>query len=417
VNAWLAWDANVRVAATALVGLLLGAVVNWAVSSLAYEPRGFSPWSRKHPHDGRSRGLDRLPIVGWLRLRRKAATLGRGYWIRPLVVEVGFAALCAALYWWEVLQTGLLRVPLPPAAAADPMFALPLHFAYCAHVVLAAFMLAASLIDADERTIPDAVTVPGTLVGLAFITALPWALLPMEMSPPDQLDVLTASFGLGDAVVEANRPHTASLVVGLACFWLWCGGLLYRPWRTSRGYGTALRLLARGVRRDRATPLIGILAAVGTVVIAAIWYYEQIRWIGLITSLVGLAAAGLIVWVTRIVGGWALQQQAMGFGDVTLMAMIGAFTGWQAAVLIFFLAPIAALLVHGLMWLFTRDNALPYGPYLCLSTAVVVGGWRWIWPPAELRFAVSWLIPIVLVVGFILLGVILALLRAVRFRS
>ena len=33
----------------------------------------------------------------------------------------------------------------------------------------------------------------------------------------------------------------------------------------------------------------------------------------------------------------------MGFGDVTLMAMIGAFLGWQAAVLTFFLAPFFGL--------------------------------------------------------------------------
>ena len=33
----------------------------------------------------------------------------------------------------------------------------------------------------------------------------------------------------------------------------------------------------------------------------------------------------------------------MGFGDVTLMGMIGAFLGWQAAVLTFFLAPFFGL--------------------------------------------------------------------------
>ena len=35
-----------------------------------------------------------------------------------------------------------------------------------AHAVLLLFMLVASLIDADEKTIPDLVTIPGTLVGL-----------------------------------------------------------------------------------------------------------------------------------------------------------------------------------------------------------------------------------------------------------
>ena len=33
----------------------------------------------------------------------------------------------------------------------------------------------------------------------------------------------------------------------------------------------------------------------------------------------------------------------MGLGDVTLMGMIGAFMGWQAAVLTFFLAPFIGL--------------------------------------------------------------------------
>ena len=42
------------------------------------------------------------------------------------------------------------------------------------------------------------------------------------------------------------------------------------------------------------------------------------------------------MWAVRIIGTLTLRQEAMGFGDVTLMAMIGAFTGWQSTLLIFF---------------------------------------------------------------------------------
>ena len=38
---------------------------------------------------------------------------------------------------------------------------------------------------------------------------------------------------------------------------------------------------------------------------------------------------GLIVWGGRIVATHALKMEAMGFGDVTLVAMIGAYLGWQ----------------------------------------------------------------------------------------
>ena len=50
-----------------------------------------------------------------------------------------------------------------------------------------------------------------------------------------------------------------------------------------------------------------------------------------------------LTWSVRFLGTLAFRREAMGFGDVTLMAMIGAFLGWQAAVLTFFLAPFFGL--------------------------------------------------------------------------
>ena len=43
-----------------------------------------------------------MPIFGWQRLRREAAVRGRGFWIRPMLLEVATGALFAGLYLWEV---------------------------------------------------------------------------------------------------------------------------------------------------------------------------------------------------------------------------------------------------------------------------------------------------------------------------
>ena len=62
----------------------------------------------------------------------------------------------------------------------------------------------------------------------------------------------------------------------------------------------------------------------------------------------------------------------MGLGDVTLMAMVGAWLGWQACVLTCFLAVFIGL-THGLLQLaLRRENELPFGPSLCLAAAIVV---------------------------------------------
>ncbi len=54
-----------------------------------------------------------------------------------------------------------------------------------------------------------------------------------------------------------------------------------------------------------------------------------------------MLAFGGVIWAVRVLGRWTLRMEAMGFGDVTLMAMIGTYMGWQASLVVFFLAPLA----------------------------------------------------------------------------
>ena len=78
----------------------------------------------------------------------------------------------------------------------------------------------------------------------------------------------------------------------------------------------------------------------------------------------------------------------MGFGDVTLMAMVGAFLGWQAALAAFFIAPFTAILIVVVQFLLTREPAFPFGPYLCAGTLVTILFWGNIIPHIAMNVGV-----------------------------
>ncbi len=100
---------------------------------------------------------------------------------------------------------------------------------------------------------------------------------------------------------------------------------------------------------------------------------------GFAWSMAGLIAGAGITWLVRVVAQTLLQKPALGMGDVTLMAMVGSYAGWQPVTLILLLAPILAIIIGLLVWLTTRRTFVAYGPYLALATIFVLSSWRWIW--------------------------------------
>jgi len=104
-----------------------------------------------------------------------------------------------------------------------------------------------------------------------------------------------------------------------------------------------------------------------------------------------IVGAGLIAAV-RWVGGVIFRREAMGSGDIHILGMIGAFLGWQAAVLAFFLAPFFGFLpaiwklaiylgkrLRGRKYL-SSDRELPFGPFLSLAALTLLLSWGWSWP-------------------------------------
>jgi leader peptidase (prepilin peptidase) / N-methyltransferase len=92
----------------------------------------------------------------------------------------------------------------------------------------------------------------------------------------------------------------------------------------------------------------------------------------LLASLVGLAVGGGVTWLIRAVGSAVFRREAMGFGDVKLMGMIGAFLGWQAALLTMFLGCVFGAILGSIGSLLGRGSVIPFGPYLALGAVVAM---------------------------------------------
>jgi prepilin signal peptidase PulO-like enzyme (type II secretory pathway) len=326
-------------------------------------------------------------------------------------LEIATGAALAALYYWEA--TSQLAPRLPDVVPAAEVM---LHQQFFSHAVLLLLMLAATFIDFDEKTIPDEITIPGTLAGLVLSALWPNSHLPVErfIRPPLPVTgygpLLFTSSDHWPAWLDGQR----GLVAGLAIFVTWCIVLIPALCTLRRGWRKAVAYYFASLARDSAWWKLLLLAVLGSGLIAAVWSQGGERWQALFTSLVGLAFGGGLIWAVRIVGQVALQKEAMGFGDVTLMAMIGAFLGWQACLMIFFLSPFAALFIAVAQWAVTGRRDIAFGPYLCLAAAIVVVRWPAFWTSVEPLFAAGWLVPGVLAVCLLLMLGLLMLWRVLE---
>lgn len=93
---------------------------------------------------------------------------------------------------------------------------------------------------------------------------------------------------------------------------------------------------------------------------------------GLLFSLIGLGTGFGVTWLIRAGARLVFGKEAMGFGDVKLMGMIGAFLGWQDVLLTFFIGCVIGA-VFGLVhrWL-TGDQYISFGPFLAIGAVVTL---------------------------------------------
>jgi len=90
------------------------------------------------------------------------------------------------------------------------------------------------------------------------------------------------------------------------------------------------------------------------------------------SSLLGIAAGGGAMFLMGFLGELIFRKEALGGGDVKLMAMVGAFLGWEKVILVFFLAPFFGAAVGIFMRIKFKSEVIPYGPYLALASFIAL---------------------------------------------
>jgi leader peptidase (prepilin peptidase)/N-methyltransferase len=87
------------------------------------------------------------------------------------------------------------------------------------------------------------------------------------------------------------------------------------------------------------------------------------------TALLGAAVGFGLLWIVAVAGEWMFKQEAMGGGDIKMMAMVGAFLGWQGTLLTVFLGALIGSLIFVPLTLAGHKKLVPFGIFLAMGAA------------------------------------------------
>ena len=268
------------------LGCCIGSFMNVVVWRL---PRGESlSYPPSHcPKCGHAiRPWENIPIISWLCLRARCSACHLPISIKYPLGEAATGLLFTAV-WFSIYKRSL------PLAVVLPYFALTAH------------LLAAALIDAEHRFIPDKVNFSGMAFAFALALIFPssrLALLPEDAPMPGRLLFTGATQLLAKTGISA-LPSTAAALLDCILGAAFGFAIIFL-------FAQAIKMLMPGKEHD-----------------------------------------------------------AIGWGDIKLMAMIGAFLGADASIYILFAGAILGLLAALLQCAIKRKlkPSIPFAPPLAIA--------------------------------------------------
>jgi len=90
---------------------------------------------------------------------------------------------------------------------------------------------------------------------------------------------------------------------------------------------------------------------------------------GFLMALLGAAVGFLLLWLVGVAGSWVFKEDAMGGGDVKMMAMVGSFVGWHGVLITVFAGAALGSLIFVPLSL-KKKRLVPFGVFLAVGAAV-----------------------------------------------
>jgi leader peptidase (prepilin peptidase)/N-methyltransferase len=351
-----------------LFGLAVGSFLNVCIYRLPREGLRVSRPRRSFcPSCGVEIGWrDNVPILSWLILGGRCRSCRAPIAVRYILVE----ALAALLF---VLVAGRFLLGEAPSLATSLVLA-----------ILVSALIVASFVDLELRVIPDEITLGG--LALAPLAAF----LAPGIHAPDR----TISWVLSAAAARLE-PLSASLPAALregpllACAVLACAAVSF--FLGLGGYALYWRLVHPREPRGLLDGLLGgiLSAAAGGFAVLGVFRPDLLlapRIVSFWAAMAGMLAGSSLVLLVGILGTKIFRKPAMGFGDVKLMGLLGAFTGWLGVVGGFFIACLLGSAVGIFLILRHGSRYIPFGPFLAAGALVMI-----LWPDALGNLLAWWM--------------------------
>ena len=364
--------AAIMVAFVFALGACVGSFVNVVAWRMPQGQSVVSPPSRCPTCGFRLRWRHNLPVLGYLFLRGRCAACGVGIPARYLLSEIAvgllFAGAYAVLYlpvpggywhsvgdgWWR--EHGVRSVP-------------GLVVLFWGLGSLSAMTLS------DLRTCLIPVAIPTWMSAVAFLGWPVAALVagdghaPFPLATPPWPACMAAAGAMG------------GLFIGRVLLW---SGVLPRSFADYEQYLAAPDDVFADyphARREmmKEAAFLGpavLLGGLGWLCSGHLAPPEAMPgWLGALFAVAtGFIVGGAIVWVLRLVASLLLDTEAMGMGDVHLMAAGGATFGWPVAVAGFLVAPFVGLAAWIVNLVRAAPWRIPFGPSLAAGVVLAFFG-------------------------------------------